>query len=429
MNIAMEKLDDNKMLLEVTIAESQVAAALDAAFRKAVVKLNVPGFRRGKVPRQVFEARYGVESLYDDAVDALLPNAYQAALDETKVEPLDRPVIDVVQFAKGKEAKVRFTVELLPALDVGEYRGVKVPKQSAVVTEAEVEAELTRLRERHARLVDSALSEAQVGDTVLIDYRGAIDGVDFAGGTAERQSLVLGSGSFVPGFEEQLVGMPRGENRNIQVTFPPDYRAEHLAGKEAVFAINLHEIKCKELPALDDDFAKEISDFETWAEFMTDLRDRLTQAAEKNAKKRLENDVIAKIMAQTSFDVPKVLTEREIDSMIEDMSHNLSKSGMKLTQYLERTGMSAEGLRGEFRESAMQRVKTRLVLEKISEIENISVDTKELNAYLKSMGAATGRGVDDIRTMLAERGQLAAVHESLRTGKTIDFLVEQANIQ
>ncbi|MBT9154513.1 MAG: Trigger factor [Firmicutes bacterium] len=429
MNIAVEKLDDNKMLLEVTIAEQQVEAALDAAFRKAAAKINVPGFRRGKVPRQVFEARYGVESLYEDAVDALLPEAYGAALDAAKVEPLDRPDVDVVQFAKGKEAKLRFTVELMPAFNVGEYKGVQVTKLDASVTDAAVDMELKKLQERHARLVDVAQTDAQIGDTVFIDYRGAIDGVEFAGGTAERQSLVLGSGSFIPGFEGQLIGMGRDETRNIQVVFPPDYRAEHLAGKEATFAIKLHEIKRKELPALDDDFAKEISDFETLAEFTADLCSRLTQAAEKNAKTRLENDVVAKVVAQTSVDVPKVLAEREIDSMIEDMSHSLTKSGLELPQYLQRIGRSAEELRGEFRASALERVKTRLVLEKIGEIENISVDAGELNAYLQSMADSMGRSLDDVRRMLVERGQFTAASESLRTSKTIDFLVQAASIQ
>ncbi|MBT9155440.1 MAG: Trigger factor [Firmicutes bacterium] len=429
MNIAVEKLDDNKMLLEVTIAEQQVEAALDAAFRKAAAKINVPGFRRGKVPRQVFEARYGVESLYEDAVDALLPEAYGAALDAAKVEPLDRPDVDVVQFAKGKEAKLRFTVELMPAFNVGEYKGVQVTKLDASVTDAAVDMELKKLQERHARLVDVAQTDAQIGDTVFIDYRGAIDGVEFAGGTAERQSLVLGSGSFIPGFEGQLIGMGRDETRNIQVVFPPDYRAEHLAGKEATFAIKLHEIKRKELPALDDDFAKEISDFETLAEFTADLCSRLTQAAEKNAKTRLENDVVAKVVAQTSVDVPKVLAEREIDSMIEDMSHSLTKSGLELPQYLQRIGRSAEELRGEFRASALERVKTRLVLEKIGEIENISVDAGELNAYLQSMADSMGRSLDDVHRMLVERGQFTAASESLRTSKTIDFLVQAASIQ
>lgn len=428
MNIAVEKLDNNKMLLEVTVAENQVAAVLEAAFKKVAAKVNVPGFRRGKVPRQVFEARYGVESLYEDAVDLLLPKAYQAALDEAKVDPLDRPEVDVVQFAQGKEAKLRFTVELMPAFDVGEYKGVQVAEVDSSVSDSVVDLELKKLQERHARLVDATQPEAQMGDTVFIDYRGAVDGVEFAGGTAERQSLVLGSSSFIPGFEEQLIGMVRDETRNIQVTFPPSYRAEHLAGKDATFAIRLHEIKRKELPALDDDFAKEISDFETMAEFTADLRSRLTQSAEKNARTRLENDVVAKVVGQTSFDVPKVLAEREIDSMIEDMSHSLSKSGMELSQYLQRTGMSAEELRTEFRDSAVQRVKTRLVLEKIGEMENITVDTGELDAYLESMGASMGRSHDDVRRLLVERGQLTAVADSLRTSKTVDFLVAQANI-
>jgi trigger factor len=429
LNIGVEKLDDNKMLLEVTVAEAEVAAALDVAFKKVAAKANVPGFRRGKVPRQVFEARFGVESLYEEAIDDLLPKAYKAALAEAKVEPLDRPEVDVVQFAKGQEAKLRFTVELMPAFDVGEYKGVQVAKSETAVSDAAIDAELKKLQERHARLVDVAHSEAQIGDTVTIDYCGSIDGVEFAGGKAERQNLVLGSGSFIPGFEEQLIGMQRDESRDIQVAFPPDYRAEHLAGKGAVFAIKLHEIKRKELPALDDDFAKEVSDFETLAEFTADLRNRLTQAAERNAETKLENEVVAKVVGQTSFDVPKVLAERELDSMVEDMSHSLAKSGMELPQYLQRTGMSMTELREGWRESAMQRVKTRLVLEKISDLENISVSKEELDAYLQAMGASMGRKVEELRKMLIERGQIPGVIESLRTSKTVDFLVQQAQVE
>ena len=431
MNIAVEKLDDNKMQLEVTVAAEEVAASLDAAFRKAVAKVNVPGFRRGKVPRQIFEARFGVESLYEEAIDDLLPKAYNAALAEAKVEPLDRPVIDVVQFAKGQEAKLRFTVELMPAFDVGEYKGVQVVRPETSVSDATVDAELKKLQERHARLVDAAQGETQIGDTVTIDYCGTIDGVEFTGGKAQRQNLTLGSGSFIPGFEEQLVGMHRDESRDIQVVFPPDYRAEHLAGKDAVFAITLHEIKRKELPKLDDDFAKEVSDFETLAEFTADLRDRLTHAAAKNAHTRLENEVVAKVVGQTSVDVPKVLTERELDSMVEDMSHSLAKSGMELPQYLQRTGMSMDELREGWRESAVQRVKTRLVLEKISDLENISVDREELDAYLQSMGASMDRKVEveELRQMLIKRGQMVAVIESLRTSKTVELLVQQASIE
>jgi len=425
----VQKLDDNKLLLEVTIGEEQVAVALNDAFKKVVAKVNVPGFRRGKVPRQVFEARFGVETLYEDAIDVLLPDVYKAALDEVKIEPIDRPTVDVVHFSKGKEAMVRFTVELTPEVYVGEYKGVQATKLAVSVTDADVDAELKKLQEQHARLVDVTHTGLQMGDTAFIDYRGTIDGVAFPGGTAERQSLLLGSGAFVPGFEEQLLGMVSDETREITVTFPPSYRAAELAGKEAVFSIRLHEIKRKELPALDDDFAKEVSDFDSLSELTQDVRSRLTQVAEKNAKTRLENDVIDKVVGHASVDVPEVLIERELDSMVEDMAHSLSRSGLKLEQYLQRVGMSATDLRQEFRESAVKRVKTRLVLDKISEVENISVDEGELTAYLKEMGGAPGRSAAEVRRMLAERGQLAAVRASLITSKTIDLLVQAATVE
>lgn len=429
MKVDVQKLEQNKMQLEVTVDEAQVARALDGAFKKVVTKVNMPGFRRGKVPRPILEARYGVEVLYEDAIDILLPEAYAKALEESKAEPIDRPEVDVVHFAKGEEAKFKFIVELPPEVNVGEYKGVEVVKPVIEVTEEQVEQELNKLQERHTRLIDSPDSVVQNGDTTNIDYVGSVDGVEFPGGSAKGHNLEIGSGSFIPGFEEQIIGMERGQERDITVSFPTDYRATELAGKEAVFHINLNDIKRKELPNLDDDFAKEVSEHETIDALRQEVKERLLSAAEKSVQTRIENEVVAKVVEGSSVEIPAVYTEREIDSMVEDMRYNISRSGLTLEQYLEFMQKSLDGLREEFTEPAQTRVKTRLVIDKIRELENITVDEEEFETHLQEMGKPYNQTAEQIRQLLTERQQLEAVRESAATGKTIDFLVKKAVVK
>jgi len=425
LKIEAQKLEQNKMQFEVTVDEAAVARALDGAYKKVVAKVNMPGFRRGKVPRPILEARYGVEVLYEEAIDILLPEAYSKALEENKVEPIDRPEIDVVHFAKGEEAKFKFIVELPPEVIVGQYKGVEVTKPAVAVTDEQVDEELKKLQERHTRLVDSS-EPVKHGDTATIDYVGSIDGVEFSGGSAKGHNLEIGSGSFIPGFEEQIIGMERGQERDIQVTFPEGYRATELAGKAAVFHITLHDIKSKELPALDDDFAKEVSEQETLAGLRDEVRARLLETAEKAAKTRIENDVVAKVVEESSVAIPKIYAEREIDSMVEDMRYSISRSGLTLEQYLEFMQKSMDTLRQEFADHAANRVKTRLVIDKIREIENITVDEAELEAHLAEIGKPYDQTAEQVRQVLEQRQQLEAVRESAATGKTIDYLVKEA---
>ena len=429
MKIDVQKLEQNKMQFEVTVDEALVARALDGAYKKVVAKVNMPGFRRGKVPRPILEARYGVEVLYEEAIDILLPEAYAKALEESKVEPIDRPEIDVVAFAKGEEAKFKFIVELPPEVIVGDYKGVEIVKPKAEVSEEQVEQELKKLQERHTRLIESPESSVKNGDTAIIDYVGSVDGVEFSGGSAKGHNLEIGSGAFIPGFEEQIVGMERGQERDIDVTFPSDYRATELAGKTAVFHITLHDIKSKELPSLDDEFAKEISEHENLESLTQEIRDRLLVAAENSVKTKLENDVVAKVVDNSEVDVPNLYAEREIDSMVEDMRYNIERSGMKLEQYLEFLQKTMETLREEFREHARTRVKTRLVIDKIRELENITIDEAELESHLEEMAKPYGQTAEQVRQVLVDRGQLEAVRESAATGKTIDFLVKEADVK
>jgi len=429
LKIDVKKLEQNKIQFEVTVEEAAVARALDSAYKKVVAKVNMPGFRRGKVPRPILEARYGVEVLYEEAIDILLPEAYAKALGESKVEPIDRPEIDVVTFVKGEEAKFKFIVELPPEVIVGEYKGIEVIKPQAEVADEQVEKELKKLQERHTRLIKSPDGVVQNGDTAIIDYVGSVDGIDFSGGSAKGHNLEIGSGTFIPGFEEQIIGMECGQERNIEVMFPADYRATELAGKVAVFQIVLHDIKRKELPNLDDEFAKEISEHENLESLIQEIRGRLLVAAESSAKTQLENIVVAKVVENFAVDVPQLYAEREIDSMIEDMRYNIERSGMTLEQYLEFLKKTMETLREEFAGHARTRVKTRLVIDKIRELENIFIDEAELESHLEEMAKPYGQTALQVRQVLVDRGQLEAVRESAATGKTIDFLVKEADVK
>jgi len=417
------KLENNKMQIDVTVEEAEVAQALHGAYKKVVSKVNMPGFRKGKVPMHILEARYGAEVLHEDALDLLLPKVYAEVLTQAKVKPIARPEVEVLHFARGENAQVKFVLELLPEVNVQEYKGVVVSKPAISVSEEQVENELKKLAERHARLVDMPQATLEAGDTAEIDYLGTVDGVPFAGGQAERQRLEIGSGKFIPGFEEQLVGMTCGESRDISVTFPAEYHSDELAGRAANFAIVLHDIKRKVLPSLDDDFAREISEHDTLDELRAETRSKLESVAENNAKKRLENEVVAKIVESVDLTPPKVLVEEEMDSMLEDMSASLSRSKLKLEQYLEYLGKTKEALREEFRDSATNRVKTRLVIDRVGELEGISTEEGEVEAYLAAMGQSSGKSAAEVEQILRQNGQFEAVPASIVTGKTIDYLV------
>jgi len=419
----INKLEHNKIQIDVTVEEAEVAEALHGAYKKVVSKVNMPGFRKGKVPVHILEARYGAEVLHEDALDLLLPKIYAASLSEAQVKPIARPEVEVVHFARGEQAQIKFVVELLPEVNVSQYKGVVVGKPDVAISDEQVEQELKKLTERHARLVDMPEATLQSGDTAEIDYLGSVDGVPFEGGQAERQPLEIGSGRFIPGFEEQLVGMTCGEARDIPVTFPAEYHSAELAGKAANFAIVLHGIKRKVYPNLDDDFAREISDHDTLDELRAETRSKLESVAENNAKKRLENEVVAKIVESVDLTPPKVLVEEEMDSMLEDMSASLSRSKLKLEQYLEYLGKTKEVLREEFRDSATNRVKTRLVIDKISELEGIATEEGEVLAYLAAMGQSAGKSAVEVEQILRQNGQFEAVKASIVTGKTIDYLV------
>ncbi|WP_223068235.1 trigger factor [Paenibacillus caui] len=423
MKATWEKIEKNLGVLEVEVEAERVAAALDKAFNKVVKKANVPGFRKGKVPRPIFEARYGVESLYQDAIDILLPEVYTEAVEQTDIFPVDRPEVDVEQFAKGQPFKFKAKVTVKPEVKLGEYKGVEVPAASSEVTEAELNEELERLQQRHAELSVIDEEAAQNGDTVVIDFDGSVDGVPFEGGKAERYSLELGSGSFIPGFEEQVVGLATGDFKDVVVTFPEAYHAKELAGKEAVFKVKVHEIKRKQLPELDDEFAKDVSEFDTLEEYKEDLKKELESRKQKENESARESAVVEKVAENAEVDIPRPMVLGEVQNMVRDFDNRLRTQGMNLDMFLSFSGQTLTELQEQMEGDAEKRVRNNLVLEQIAKEENIAVSEEDIEQELSNMAEMYKRSNDEIRNILAANGSLGSLREEVQLRKTIEFLV------
>ncbi|MBB6729281.1 trigger factor [Cohnella zeiphila] len=421
-----EKIEKNVGLLEVEIEEQQVSEALDKAFRKVVQKVNVPGFRKGKVPRKIFEARFGIESLYQDAIDILLPGAYSDAVEQAGITPVDRPDVDVEQFAKGQTFKFKAKVTVKPEVKLGDYKGLEVPAADAEVTDEEVNAELERLQQRHAELVVVDEGPAQQGDITIIDFEGFLDGEPFEGGKAERYSLELGSGSFIPGFEDQVVGLNIAEEKDIHVTFPENYQAENLAGKPVVFKVKLHEIKRKNLPELDDEFAKDVSEFETLEEYKDDLKAKLKERKEKDAEAARETAVIDQAAANAEVEIPEVMVESEVDNMLRDFENRLSSQGMNLELYYQFSGQNEEALKDQMRADAEKRVRNNLVLEAVAQAENLEVTDEDLDEELANLAKIYNRKADELRAIFTSNGYLSTLTADLKVRKAVKFIVEQS---
>lgn len=426
MKATWEKIEVNTVSLNVEVEAEKVSTALDQAFKKVVAKVNVPGFRKGKVPRGIFESKFGVESLYQDAIDILLPEAYSDAIKETGIEPVDRPEIDVTQFAKGQSFIFTAKVTVKPEVTLGAYKGVEATKVTAEVTEEEIAAELERLQQRHAELNVVEEGPAQNGDMAVIDFDGYVDGEAFEGGKAERYSLELGSGSFIPGFEEQVVGMEIGDFKDVEVTFPESYHATELAGKPAVFKVKLHELKRKSLPALDDEFAKDVSEFDTLDEYKKDLSSKLAEKKEQEAKQALEAEVISKVAEAATVEIPEAMVATEQDYMLQDFENRLRMQGMTLDLYYQFSGQNEQVLRDQMKADAEKRVLNNLVLEAVAKAEALEVTDAEVDEELETLSKAYNRPAEEIRTIFAQNGNLANLSEDLLLRKAIKFLVDNS---
>ncbi|MEH7504282.1 trigger factor [Neobacillus drentensis] len=422
MTTKWEKLEGNRGVLTVEVSAEKVNEGLNAAFQKVVKQVNVPGFRKGKMPRQMFEKRFGVESLYQDALDILLPEAYGSAIDEAGIEPVDRPDIDIEQMEKGKELIFKATVTVKPEVTLGEYKGLEVEAFDTNVTDEDVANELKTLQERQAELVIKEEGTVENGDTVVLDFEGFVDGEAFEGGKAENHSLEIGSGSFIPGFEEQLVGLATGESKEVEVTFPEEYHAAELAGKPAVFKVTIHEIKGKELPVLDDEFAKDVDDeVETLDALKEKIKTRLEDSKKHEAEHHLRDTVVEKAAANAEVEIPDVMVNNEINRMLQEFEQRLQMQGMNLELYFQFSGQDENALREQMKEEAVIRVRTNLTLEAIAKTENLEVTDEDVNAELENMAGMYNMTVDSIKQAL---GGLEGVKTDLKLKKAVDFLVE-----
>lgn len=426
MKATWEKIDKNIVSIDVEVGAEKVTVALDQAFKKVVQKVNVPGFRKGKVPRGMFESRFGIESLYQDAIDILLPDAYSDAIKETNLEPVDRPEIEVEQFAKGETFKFKAKVIVKPEVTLGEYKGLEVESVVSEVTEEEIAAELERLQQRHAELTVVEEGAAANGDITVIDFDGYVDGEAFEGGASERYSLELGSNSFIPGFEEQVVGMQIGDFKDIDVNFPESYHAEHLAGKPAVFKVKLHEIKRKTLPTLDDEFAKDVSEFDTLEEYKQDLVSKLKERKDQEGEQARETAVVDKATAAADVEIPEPMIVTETDYMIKDFENRLKMQGMNMDLYFQFSGQNESVLRDQMRADAEKRVRNNLVLDAIAKAENIVANDEDLNEELEKLSKSYNRPSAELRDIFEKNGNLSNLQEDIALRKTIKFLLENS---
>ncbi|MGG1336323.1 trigger factor [Bacillus subtilis] len=422
MSVKWEKQEGNEGVLTVEVDAETFKTALDDAFKKVVKQVSIPGFRKGKIPRGLFEQRFGVEALYQDALDILLPVEYPKAVEEAGIEPVDRPEIDVEKIEKGESLIFTAKVTVKPEVKLGEYKGLGIEKDDTTVTDEDVQNELKALQERQAELVVKEEGAVEEGNTVVLDFEGFVDGEAFEGGKAENYSLEVGSGSFIPGFEDQLVGLEAGAEKDVEVTFPEEYHAEELAGKPAVFKVKIHEIKAKELPELDDEFAKDIDEeVETLTELTEKTKKRLEEAKENEADAKLREELVLKASENAEIDVPQAMVDTELDRMLKEFEQRLQMQGMNLELYTQFSGQDEAALKEQMKEDAEKRVKSNLTLEAIAKAENLEVSDEEVDAELTKMAEAYNMPVENIKQAI---GSTDAMKEDLKVRKAIDFLVE-----
>ncbi|MHB1419556.1 MAG: trigger factor [Bacillota bacterium] len=429
MKAQVEKIEQNRVMLEVEVEADEVDKALEFAYKKLVNKVNIPGFRKGRAPRRLLENYIGKESLYNEALDTLVPRAYFDAVKETAIQPIDEPQVDVVKIEEGQPLIFKATVDIKPEVVLGEYKGVQAEQKAVNITSQEVDKYLDNLQQRYAKMVVVKDGAVQEKDTAVIDYEGSIDGNVFPGGKAENHSLVIGSGTFIPGFEEQLVGAMPDEEREVKVTFPSDYHKEDLQGKEAVFKVSVKEIKRKELSPIDDEFAKDVSEFESLEELRVDIENKLKQAAQEAAEQDVRNQVITKIVEQATIEIPAVMVERRIDSFVDNMRQRLAPQGLSLEKYMEFSQSSLEDLRKQFQAEAEKSVKTDLVLEEVAKAEGIEATEESIEEEINKMAENFHQDPKSLRTALESRDQMDTVKYGIRLEKAIRFVLDNAEVK
>ncbi len=425
MSVQVEKLEKNMAKLTIEVSAAEFEKALEDAFLKNKNKISVPGFRKGKVPRQMVEKMYGPEIFYEDAANALIPDAYSKALDECEEDIVSSPEIDVTQIEKGKSFIFTATVALKPEVKLGKYKGVKVEAAEVTVTDEEVDAKIEKERENNARTIEVTDRPVKDGDMTILDFEGFVDGVAFDGGKGENYPLTIGSGAFIPGFEEQLVGAEIGREVEVNVTFPEDYQAEELKGKAAVFKCTIKEIKEKELPALDDEFASEVSEFDTLEEYKKDVKETLTIEKEKAARDAKEAAVIDAIIADSDMDIPEAMVTTQQKQMIDEFAQRMQMQGLSMEQYFQFTGATLDKMMEQVKPQAETRIKSRLVLEAVAAKEGIEATEEDYEEEIKTMAEVYQMEPDKIKEMLPEKS-VKGIKEDIAVKKAAEFVVNNA---
>jgi len=419
------KVETNKVVLEIEINAANFEAAVEKVYQKQNKKISIPGFRPGKASRKMIEKTYGEGVFYEEAINSIYPQAVADAVEEAKLELVDRPVVDIVSISKEEGVALKAVCITKPEIEVSNYKGIEVTKTVNDVTDEAINAEIEKLRQKGMRIITVEDRAAQMDDDVVIDFEGFVDNVAFEGGKAENFTLTLGSGQFIPGFEEKIVGHNIDEEFDIDVTFPEDYPSKEIAGKPAVFKIKLHEIKAKELPEVDDEFVKDTTEFDTVDELKADLKKKLEEAEARRADNEVETKLMDTVIENISGEIPDVMYEHRIDDMVHDFEHRLQAQGLNIDIYLQYTGMEMDSFRKTFAEQAEKQVKLRLALEKIAEVENIEVTDEEVDAEFAKLAEAYKMELDQVKAYIAAED----LKKDIAVGKTVDFIKEQAVIK
>lgn len=425
MSLQVEKLENNMAKLTIEVPANDLEKALQSAYMKQKNKIAMPGFRKGKVPRQMIEKMYGPEIFYDDVANALIPKAYSEAYDECDLEIVSRPEINIVQIEKGKSFIFTADVATKPEVKLGEYKGLEVDKVSTRVTQKEVDAKIQEEAEKNAREVVVTDRPVADGDEVILDFEGFVDGEAFEGGKGENYPLTIGSGSFIPGFEEQLVGAEAEKEVEVKVTFPEDYHAEELKGKEAVFKCTVHEIKAKELPEIDDEFAAEVSEFDTLEEYKADVKAKIKEQKAADGKRNQEDQAVEQAVKNAEYEIPQPMIDTQTTQMVEDFAQRIQSQGITLEQYFQFTGLTAEKMMEDMKPQAIKRIETRLVLEAIAKAENIEITDEKVDEELAKMAESYKMEVEKLKEFMGEN-EKKQMKEDLAVQEAVTFLVENA---
>ena len=425
MSLQVEKLEHNMAKLTIEVSAEEVEKALQAAYLKERSKISLPGFRKGKVPRQMIEKMYGPEVFYDEAANRMISEAYAKAYDESELEIASQPTIDIVQLEKGKPFIFTAEVAVKPEVKLGEYKGLKVDKYSTRVTQKEVDEEIEKVREQHARIVEVTDRAVADKDDVTLDFEGFVDGVAFEGGKGENYPLTIGSGSFIPGFEEQLIGAELDKEVEVKVTFPEDYHSEDLKGKEAVFKCTVHEIKAKELPEIDDEFAAEVSEFDTLEEYKADVKAKIKEQKAADGKRNQEDQAVEQAVKNAEYEIPQPMIDTQTTQMVEDFAQRIQSQGITLEQYFQFTGLTAEKMMEDMKPQAIKRIETRLVLEAIAKAENIEITDEKVDEELAKMAESYKMEVEKLKEFMGEN-EKKQMKEDLAVQEAVTFLVENA---